>query len=253
MPDTGEFIPPPMGKDTDVLSRIEFLQSQISRLQAQLAGIALPSPPEPIDLSPFVLKDDRRLEDARRPLRHGEGSHAGYIGEERNLKFDINTGHDHDGTDSKLISVPAAFQCSDLGACSIAALGTKEHDLLGGLADDDHTLYALADKTRPAVWVSAADLAARSIADLGTKSHTLLSDIGVKTHPQIDAYMKIKSNVSARNYVIVQGWTSRSASEASSWFSVAWSPELGIFVAVALAGTNQVMSTTTWENYKGRF
>lgn len=37
----------------------------------------------------------------------------------------------------------AAFSCSDLGACSIANLGTKDHDLLDGLLDDDHTIYGL--------------------------------------------------------------------------------------------------------------
>jgi hypothetical protein len=37
----------------------------------------------------------------------------------------------------------AAFACSDLSACSIADLGTKDHDLLDGLLDDDHSIYAL--------------------------------------------------------------------------------------------------------------
>jgi len=37
----------------------------------------------------------------------------------------------------------AAFACSDLAACSIASLGTKDHDLLDGLGDDDHSIYAL--------------------------------------------------------------------------------------------------------------
>jgi len=36
-----------------------------------------------------------------------------------------------------------AFACSDLNACSIAALGTKDHHLLDGLLDDDHSIYAL--------------------------------------------------------------------------------------------------------------
>jgi hypothetical protein len=39
-------------------------------------------------------------------------------------------------------------------------------------------------------------------------------------------------------------WTSRSASEASDWGSVTWSPELGLFVAVAdFAATNKVMTS----------
>ena len=56
--------------------------------------------------------------------------------------------------------------------------GQLDHGLaLTGLGDDDHQQYALADKSRPAVWVSATDLAARSIADLGTKSHSLLTGL----------------------------------------------------------------------------
>jgi hypothetical protein len=35
------------------------------------------------------------------------------------------------------------FACSDLNACSIAALGTRDHHLTTGLADDDHPQYAL--------------------------------------------------------------------------------------------------------------
>jgi hypothetical protein len=35
------------------------------------------------------------------------------------------------------------FACSDLAACSIAALGTRDHHLLAGLTDDDHSIYAL--------------------------------------------------------------------------------------------------------------
>jgi hypothetical protein len=38
-------------------------------------------------------------------------------------------------------------------------------------------------------------------------------------------------------------WTGRSASDANSWFSVCWSPELSIFVAVAETGTNRVMTS----------
>jgi len=47
----------------------------------------------------------------------------------------------------------------------------------------------------------------------------------------------------------VKTWTARSASEANSWNSVTWSPELGLFVAVSSSGTNQVMTSPdgiTW-------
>jgi hypothetical protein len=47
----------------------------------------------------------------------------------------------------------------------------------------------------------------------------------------------------------VSTWTARSASDANSWLSVCWSPELSIFVAVAQNGTNRVMTSPdgiTW-------
>lgn len=81
----------------------------------------------------------------------------------------------------------AAFACTDLAACSIANLGTKDHHLLTGRDDDDHALYALADKSRPNPWVAAGDLAARSIADLGTRTHALLTGLDADDHPQYGA------------------------------------------------------------------
>jgi hypothetical protein len=47
----------------------------------------------------------------------------------------------------------------------------------------------------------------------------------------------------------VSTWTARSAAEANYWYSVSWSPELSIFVAVANSGTNRVMTSPdgiTW-------
>ena len=44
-------------------------------------------------------------------------------------------------------------------------------------------------------------------------------------------------------------WTARAASEANQWRSVCWSPELSLFVTVALTGTNRVMTSSdgiTW-------
>ena len=40
------------------------------------------------------------------------------------------------------------FACSDLSSCSLANLGTKDHHLLTGLGDDDHTQYLLVSGTR---------------------------------------------------------------------------------------------------------
>lgn len=41
-----------------------------------------------------------------------------------------------------------AFSAGDLAGASIADLGTKDHDLLDGLTDDDHTQYLLVNGTR---------------------------------------------------------------------------------------------------------
>jgi len=153
------------GIEIDVVSRIAYLTEQYKRLALAVAQIQIPEPIPVPDLTDVIREGDRRLSDSRRPQRHGEIAHAGYIGDERDMKFDTNNGHDHDGTYSKQI----------------------DHGGLAGLTDDDHTIYALADKSRPAAWVAAADLAARSIADLGTKNHALLDDIGSNTHAQIDS------------------------------------------------------------------
>lgn len=62
---------------------------------------------------------------------------------------------------------------------------THAHSALTGLTSgDDHTQYALADKSRPSVWVSAADLAARSLADLGTRVHSALTGLAADDHTQ---------------------------------------------------------------------
>jgi len=60
--------------------------------------------------------------------------------------------------------------------------GVSDHGLLSGLLDDDHTQYALADKSRPDPWITAADFAARSLADLGTKDHDLLAGLTDDDH-----------------------------------------------------------------------
>lgn len=51
-----------------------------------------------------ILDTDPRLKDARKPLKHGEVSHTGYIGDENQVKFDIATGHHHDGIDSRSVA-----------------------------------------------------------------------------------------------------------------------------------------------------
>ena len=39
-------------------------------------------------------------------------------------------------------------------------------------------------------------------------------------------------------------WAAKTAAEANSWKSVCWSPELKLFVAVAITGTHRVMTST---------
>ena len=65
-----------------------------------------------------------------------------------------------------------------------ASITVLDHGGLTGLGDDDHTQYALADKSRPSPWVAAGDLASLSIADLGTIDHDLLDGLGDDDHLQ---------------------------------------------------------------------
>ena len=55
----------------------------------------------------------------------------------------------------------------------------------------------------------------------------------------------MEPNVAAANY-ITQGfnnWTYKNISEANTWVATTWSPELGLFCAVSLDGTNRVMTS----------
>ena len=58
---------------------------------------------------------------------------------------------------------------------------------------------------------------------------------------------------SLRNaHAFEMNWTARSASEANGWYSICWSPELKIFVAVSYSGTNRVMTSTNGINWTAR-
>ena len=39
-------------------------------------------------------------------------------------------------------------------------------------------------------------------------------------------------------------WTSRTPAQVNVWRSICWSPELGIFAAIAGSGTNRVMTSS---------
>ncbi len=82
-----------------------------------------------------VTDDDPRLKDSRRPLKHGESAHTGYIGLENQIKFDIASGHHHDGVDSKLI----------LGSDWVTPTGTGFTHITAGALDAAAKLIANAD------------------------------------------------------------------------------------------------------------
>jgi hypothetical protein len=64
-----------------------------------------------------------------------------------------------------------------------------------------------------------------------------------------DAYPGL--NPSSSGVKAVQTWMSRTP-ETSSWISVCWSPELGLFVAVAYFGNNRVMTSPDGINWTAR-
>ena len=47
-------------------------------------------------------------------------------------------------------------------------------------------------------------------------------------------------------------WTARTAGAVSDWYSVCWSPELSLFVAVACSGTDRVMTSPDGTNWTAR-
>ena len=48
----------------------------------------------------------------------------------------------------------------------------------------------------------------------------------------------------ARNHVTEQAWITRVSAEDNNWYGVAWSPELGLFAAVSVTGTNDRVMTS---------
>jgi len=64
-----------------------------------------------------------------------------------------------------------------------------------------------------------------------------------------DAYPAL--NPYSSGVLAVRTWTARAA-PANEWVSVCWSPELGIFVAVAYFGTNRVMTSPDGINWTAR-
>ena len=53
-----------------------------------------------------------------------------------------------------------------------------------------------------------------------------------------------KANAVARNYITGTAWTIRASAADNSWRAIAWSPELGLFAAVAYTGTGDRVMTS---------
>ena len=64
---------------------------------------------------------------------------------------------------------------------------------------------------------------------------------------QYNGYVRsfTRANGVARNTSLAAAWTSRTSASAQLWRSVCWSPELGIFVAVAQTGAVGVQVMTS--------
>jgi len=59
-----------------------------------------------------------------------------------------------------------------------------------------------------------------------------------------------KANAVARNYITGTAWTIRTSAADNDWHGIAWSPELGLFAAVADTGTgNRVMTSPDGINW----
>ena len=87
----------------------------------------------------------------------------------------------------------------------------------------------------------------------GTASQVLTMNAGATAPewatPSGGGSTAIVPNIVQRNYVTGASWLTSSATEANSWNSVCWSPELGLFCAVSYTGTNRVMTSPdgiTW-------
>ena len=63
-------------------------------------------------------------------------------------------------------------------------------------------------------------------------------------------YAHKTADLTARNYLTSYAWTARTSAADNGWYGITWSPELGLFAAVALSGVgNRVMTSPdgiTW-------
>ena len=85
-------------------------------------------------------------------------------------------------------------------------------------------------------------------AEWGATEHTAIGD-GAPHHAK---YTDGEASKFVRN-LVVSNWTSRTSAADNDWYSVCWSPELTLFVAVAYSGTgNRVMTSPDGINWTSR-
>ena len=114
--------------------------------------------------------------------------------------------HNHDSRYYTETEIDSAFAGVTAALAGKSDTGhTHAHSTLTGLTSgDDHTQYALADKSRPGTWVSAADLGARSLVELGTRAHSALTGLAADDHTQYhtDARGDLRYSLLAHNHAI---------------------------------------------------
>lgn len=91
-----------MGEDQVPMLQLGYLREEVRKLNEILVDLQRKYPQ--LISGHYILDIDPRLRDARNPLRHGERNHTGFIGDENQVKFDINSGHHHDGSDSRSVA-----------------------------------------------------------------------------------------------------------------------------------------------------
>ena len=98
-------------------------------------------------------------------------------------------------------------------------------------------------------FVSAGGNVATSPDGFNWTIHGSLSSASIAWSPNLRIAVSVASN-RVDTSINCQDWISRTAAAANSWTCVEWSPELGIFCAIASSGTNNRVMTSpdgiTW-------
>jgi hypothetical protein len=63
------------------------------------------------------------------------------------------------------------------------------------------------------------------------------------TSSYLTSYSPQVPNVPVKNFFVSNSWSSPTYPQDNSWFDICWAKELGLFVAVAIDGTNQLMTS----------